>query len=240
VIRTPWRARIAAIALAFTLPAGACVLAGNPALLATTADGGLPLYIDPYNPALMGPPVLTIRQDPDDVLRARDKAVEKLRNDSCNALISGPGDLKKKKDTNTDALSLVEDRLIKFRILFEVLAGEEGRAAQVVRQSNEDADGQGVGADGLIVVYLPTFSGLNDSFIFNYMGVNQRISDYVSPEVLQAVTVLHELAHLTNANNHGRGDPDREFNQMILSRCFGYVFATRQLASPGGPTYQEP
>ena len=254
MITTRWRHRFAAFALAVSLPAGGGLLAANTAFLANTADGGLPLYIDPYNPQTTPPATLSLRLDPNDVPRAVDGAGIVLRdNNACNALITGvsAADLPRRKSAGTDALSVL--RAIQYQTVVdaqgnfvakELPPAQPRTAAEVVRRDNPGQRGQGAMKDGRMVFYLPVFSGVNDTFIFEIvLSVSDRIDRKVSDETLRQLIVLHEFAHLTNANDHPEGDPDREFNKKILSVCFNYTIAGRNPGGGGGGgggEYQEP
>lgn len=255
MITTRWRHRFAAFALAVSLPVGSGLLAANTAFLANTADGGLPLHIDPYNPQTTPPATLSLRLDPNDVPRAVDKAGIVLRdNNACNALITGVSvaDLPKRKSAGTDALSVLT------AIQYKTVVDDQGNfvvkerpplkpvtAAEVVRSDNPTQKGQGAMKNGRMDFYLPVFSGINDTFIFDFiLTVSDRIDRTVSDETLRQLIVLHEFAHLTNANDHPEGDPDREFNKKILNICFNYTIGPRSIGGGGGGggggEYQEP
>jgi hypothetical protein len=216
------RHRLAAIAIAVALPAGYGALSANPALLASTADGGLPsyggseptslggsgecggfCYVEPYVPP--EPEVSGLSQPV--IEQAQRGARNRLAQPACLALITGGRPRKGK--TATQAL---DDAFP-----FNRRSSSGPRVGDIAAAQKDGA---------------PLPSGVKDG-IFYYTPFNApgpigglvdlttvRIVGPLSVEDVQVLVVLHEVGHLTEAHSHPDGDPGKPFNTRILFACF--------------------
>jgi hypothetical protein len=209
----------------------------------------------PAPPAPTGQPV-SLRQPinpvPGDVLRARDLAVSVLSNDQCNVLITGEAtfaDYEARKAEGTDSRSVLRQvPVLADQLPYVDPMGRDEPlvAAEAAMMMNGQLQGgQGAGSAGTIITY-PFFRALNNGFLTFYVlnpgetisrrdtVIAGRIDTEVTPAEAQAIAILHELAHLTNANDHPDNDPDKAFNRLILQRCFGFrIFSPPPPPPPG-------
>jgi hypothetical protein len=201
-------------------------------------------------PAPPGQPV-SLRQPinpvPGDVLRARDLALSVLSRDQCNFLLTGEAiyaDYEARKAERSDARTVLQSvPVLADQLPYVDPNGQDdplvaGQASMMM--NGQLQGGQGAGPAGTIITY-PFFRGLNNGLLpFFVLNPGETISRQVpisgsigdtelTPVEAQAIAILHELAHLTNANDHGDNDPDKAFNRLILQRCFGF-----RIAVPGG------
>lgn len=81
------------------------------------------------------------------------------------------------------------------------------------------ATATGAGTTGYITLW-PLFNSTGPTEIFSLIPAHHGVTRLPDEAEMKALTVLHEIAHLTGALNH---DPagSRLFNLLILERCFG-------------------
>jgi hypothetical protein len=77
----------------------------------------------------------------------------------------------------------------------------------------------GVGAAGPMTIYPPFFSTPPES-IFSFIPAHNGLTRLPSDDEMKAMTVLHEIAHLTGALSHDQAGSN-QFNLLILEKCFG-------------------
>lgn len=285
-VRGAWRRRIASMLAAATIGVGIVGVVGTqPAQASSCVNGavffGSDSFYDPvfcYDEWLrdllagIGTSVILIPAPPPvaptplglEAKPALDEAGVALNNDRCNSLITGgfnypTGEFNRRRDADTDALSLIADEVIIKIIPIEALSTQDPeQAARAVIDNGPGRDfddaPQGIGKEGSIVIFMPVFREISMAGIEEFIlepGAQEFVTKDgrrvpVPDDVLKAVALLHELAHLTGGNDHVGGDPDREFNRNILEFCFSYDIARFAPPPPppsrpgDGTEYQEP
>jgi hypothetical protein len=131
----------------------------------------------------------------------RDARTDLLLDAQCLSLISGP---------NGDAYAVlvaIDPKIVESR---RPKPGSESAIADATSNT---------GVNGVLRVFRPFYriTYANSGILPDY-----RRRDLVrrpTADEMRALVILHELAHITGANDHPAGDPDREFNDLILKRC---------------------
>lgn len=135
---------------------------------------------------------------------------------ACNRLVSG---------ANPHAGITAFDRLFKADVLI--------RSTPVPLLPTTYAQAPQASAVGSITVFSPFLTR------FNFNDVRGAFGNYLptrTPSLVQlrATFLLHEVAHLTNAQSHPDGDPNAAFNRAVLQECLG-ILTFPPSAPPTGP-----
>jgi hypothetical protein len=257
------RRRIALVACVASLLGGVAVLSANPSLLATTADGGLPVGGGGGEFGFTGggvdipsetvpPPVEDIDQLYPGLpfgLNAAVKEAQRLlkTKPACNQLITigAVGDISSRSSARTDALSLLNGP-IKIELISSVKPDDpstpEDERKTVAEVGVRDASGRFMQRDGalrgsVVLVYSPVFDALDDGVVSDILlNPGQQIfQGTATPEIIKVLSILHELAHATGGNGHAAGDPDKPFNRLIYTSCLGFQIVNPAAQPPRAP-----
>ena len=81
----------------------------------------------------------------------------------------------------------------------------------------------GSGTNGNITLHPDFFNQSAMTYTPGWMPTVAPLTRAPTFLEMQALVLLHEVGHLTGANNHGRWEPGRVFNAMLLDRCLKLV-----------------